>query len=202
MKFNFLSTMCAICIAMFAVPAVAQDAIPGLNRNQAAPAAAAAGNGAPANVTTEPFGDWVYRCTDVKVSNEFTKNCEVLQIRQAKQGERTANVLILAIAQVNGEKPGDKPVLMMTAVVPLNVFLLEGILFTVENQNVMQLPFRYCNQQGCWAQVLLDEKTLATFKKGNEGKARFMVMNGQAADVQFSLKGMTKALERLQSAKK
>ncbi|UXN02382.1 invasion associated locus B family protein [Bartonella sp. HY406] len=198
MKFNVLSAISAICVAMFAVPAIAQDANQGLVRNQ--PAAGDNG-GAPANVQTETFGDWVYRCTDVKVSDKFTKNCEVLQIRQAKQGDRTANVLIMAIAQVNGEKPGDKPVLMLTTVVPLNVFLLEGILFTVEKQNVMQLPFRYCNQQGCWAQVLLDEKTLATFKKGNEGKARFMVMNGQAADVQFSLKGMTKALERLQASK-
>ncbi|UXM94367.1 invasion associated locus B family protein [Bartonella sp. HY329] len=198
MKFNFLSAISAICVAMFAVPAVAQDANQGLVRN---PPAAGGNSGAPSS-PPEQFGDWVYRCTDVKVSDQFTKNCEVLQIRQAKQGENIANVLIMAIAQVNGEKPGDKPVLMLTTVVPLNVFLLEGILFTVEKQNVMQLPFRYCNQQGCWAQVLLDEKTLATFKKGNEGKARFMVMNGQAADVQFSLKGLTKALERLQSGKK
>lgn len=201
MKFNFLSAISALCFVVFATPSFAQNAQPKAQSSQSVQTTVSNDGATPPNVTTEKFDDWIYRCTDTQENKQFTKNCEILQIQQAKQEDQVTNVLILAIAQVKGEKPGDKPALMMTSVVPLNVFLLEGILFTIEKQNVMQIPFRYCNQQGCWSQVMLDNKTLDTFKKGNEGKARFMIMNGQAIDVKFSLKGLTKALEKLQATK-
>jgi len=150
----------------------------------------------------QSFDDWVYRCSDVKMGEENVTQCELLQVRQVKQGEEMVNILILALAEIAPEKEGGAPAILLTTVVPLDVFLPEGMRFLVDGREVIHIPYQNCNSQGCWSRAILEDKVISALKKGNNGLARFAVVNGQGAEIQFSLKGFTAGMDTLQKRKK
>jgi invasion protein IalB len=151
------------------------------------------------------FDDWYYRCAEVKAADDKSvAQCEVAQIAQVKQGEENVNVLTLAIAKTApeaGKKPSDND-LLLTALVPLNVVLPIGLGLAGDGKDVVTIPYRNCNQAGCWAQQKLDQKILGALQKGTSGEARLRLMNGQNINLKFSLKGLTKALAELQKPTK
>lgn len=151
------------------------------------------------------FGDWTYRCGSVKASGGRTvEQCEVVQVAQVRQGSGNANVLTLAIAKTAPEAGRKTPSndLLLTALVPLNVVLPIGLGLAAEGKDVVTVPYRNCNQAGCWAQQKLDGRMLAALQKGSAGEARLRLMNGQNINLKFSLKGLTKALAELQKPAK
>lgn len=156
-------------------------------------------------VQSTRFDDWYYRCAEVKAADGKTvSQCEVAQIAQVKQGEENVNVLTLAIAKAApeaGKKPSGNE-LLLTALVPLNVVLPIGLGLAADGKDVVTIPYRNCNQAGCWAQQKLDPKMLGALQKGTSGEARLRLMNGQNIKLKFSLKGLTKALAELQKPTK
>jgi len=154
--------------------------------------------------TTEPqittFDDWVHRCSEIIVEEKPFTQCELLQLQQQQQGENMINILILAFAQVAPKEGENSAQFMLTSVVPLDVFLPDGIRFLVDSRAVMHLPFRNCNPNGCWSQIVVEEAVLEAFKRKNEGLARFTIVNGQEVEVKFSLKGLTAGLDALQKS--
>lgn len=159
---------------------------------------------APAVQSTR-FDDWFYRCVDVKAADgKALQQCEVVQVAQVKQGDEDVNVLTLAIAKTApeaGKKPSDND-LLLTALVPLNVVLPIGLGFAADGKDVVTVPYRNCNQAGCWAQQKLDGKMLTALQKGSTAEARLRLMNGQNINLKFSLKGLTRALAELQKPAK
>ncbi|KXF77918.1 invasion protein B [Paramesorhizobium deserti] len=147
------------------------------------------------------FDDWYHRCVDVKAADGKTvPQCEVAQIAQVRQGEQNVNILTLAIARTApeaGKKPSQND-LLLTALVPLNVVLPVGLGLSADGKDVVTIPYRNCNQAGCWAQQKLDHQMLGALQKGNAGEAHLRLMNGQNINLRFSLKGLTKALAELQ----
>ncbi|PRA75779.1 invasion-associated locus B family protein [Ochrobactrum sp. MYb29] len=174
-----------------------------------APIAMAAGDAADQaqgqKVQSTRFDDWFYRCVDVKASDgKALQQCEVAQIAQVKQGDQDVNVLTLAIAKTApeaGKKPSDND-LLLTAIVPLNVVLPIGLGFAADGKDVVTVPYRNCNQAGCWAQQKLDGKMLSALQKSSAGEAHLRLMNGQNINLKFSLKGLTRALAELQKPAK
>lgn len=156
------------------------------------------------NIRSTRFDDWFHRCADIKAPNGAVfSNCEVAQVSQIKQGEESVNVLTLAIAKTTpetGKKASNN--LLLTALVPLNVVLPIGLGLATEGKNVVTIPYRNCNQSGCWAQLKLDKKTLAALQKAESGEAHLRLMNGQDINLKFSLKGLSKALSELQKPSK
>lgn len=151
------------------------------------------------------FDDWYFRCVDVAAGEGKTvPQCEVAQIAQVKQGETNVNVLTLAIAKTApevGKKPSEND-LLLTALVPLNVVLPVGLGLSTDGKDVMTIPYRNCNEAGCWAQQKLDAKMLAALQKSTVSEARLRLMNGQNINLKFSLKGLAKALAELQKPSK
>jgi|GEM_PF-1289172 len=143
------------------------------------------------------FEDWVHRCTDITLDGKSITQCELLQAQQNQQGEELLNVLILAFAEITEKEAQAKGEFMLTSVVPLDVFLPDGLRFFVDGRELFQVPFRNCNPNGCWSQVVVDAPALDILKKGNAGLVRFGVMTGQELEVQFSLKGFTAGLNAL-----
>jgi len=144
------------------------------------------------------FDDWVHRCSDIVIEDKSLTQCELLQAQQRQQGEEMLNILILAFAIIMPEEKGKEIAFMLTSVVPLDVFLPDGIHFLVDSRSVMHIPFRNCNMNGCWSQIIIEENALNAFKRGKDGLARFTIMNGQEVEIKFSLKGLTSGLNALQ----
>lgn len=157
------------------------------------------------NIRSTRFEDWFYRCVDFKSSDGASiANCEVAQIAQVKQGTEDVNVLTLAIAKTAPEK-GKKSSnndLLLTVLVPLNVVLSIGLGLSADGKDIVTIPYRNCNQAGCWAQQKLDGKMLTALQNGTAGEARLRLMNGQNINLKFSLMGLTKALAELQKPAK
>ncbi len=145
--------------------------------------AAPAGQQQPApQARVQKFDDWYYRCVDGKAADgSATTSCEVAQIATVKQGEQSVNVLTLAIAKTPATsastQKGGKPVasdLVLTTVVPLNMYLPAGLGIDAGDKPVVQLTYRNCNQAGCWSQQKLDAKMVAAplQKNGGWGQSR------------------------------
>lgn len=156
-------------------------------------------------IQTTRFDDWTYRCAEAKAADgKSIAQCEVAQIAQVKQGDQDVSVLTLAIAKTApeaGKKPSNND-LLLTALVPLNVVLPVGLGLAADGKDVVTIPYRNCNQAGCWAQQKLDSKMLSALQKGSAGEARLRLMNGQNINLKFSLKGLSKALAELQKPAK
>ncbi|MBX5183450.1 invasion associated locus B family protein [Rhizobium sp. NZLR5] len=150
-------------------------------------------------IKSQKFDDWYYRCTGAAGAEA----CEVAQVAQVAKDGKSVNVLTLAIstAPTNSQSKG-KSRLMLTALLPLNVFLPSGLSIKADGKPVAKLDYRNCNEAGCWAQQALDTKTAAALKKGTAAEGLVRLMNGQDVNIRFSLKGLKPALDELQSTTK
>ncbi|MGO6697902.1 invasion associated locus B family protein [Rhizobium ruizarguesonis] len=175
-------------------PAFSQSAVPA---DQGPEQVQAPAQPAPA-MKSQKFDDWYYRCT----GSAGTEACEVAQVAQVAKDGKPVNILTLAIAaspagsQGKGEK--GKPRLLLTALLPLNVYLPSGLSIKADGKPVAKLDYRNCNQSGCWAQLALDTKTATALKKGSTAEGLVRLMNGQDVNIRFSLKGLKPALDELQ----
>lgn len=224
MTFSALAKTSAIkSLASVIIASSALYALPGFAQEQPAPAANAPANAgavqspAPAaNVQQQPapqarvqkFDDWYYRCVDGKAADgSATTNCEVAQIATVKQGDQDVNILTLAVAKVAAPTATDKKTakqpaseLVLTTLVPLNMYIPAGLSIDVADKPVVQLAYRNCNQAGCWAQQKLDGKMVAALAKATDGTGHVQMMSGQKVNIKFSLKGLSAALDALQKA--
>ena len=154
------------------------------------------------SVITQRFEDWTYRCGEVAVEGKTVSQCEVVQVARVKQGEEEISLLTLAIAKTApgtgepAENESDES-LLLTALVPLNIFLPAGFGLDVDGKVVADTAYRNCNQAGCWVQRRLEKAMLSALRKGQMGAARLRLMNGQNVTIRFSLKGLTAALGKL-----
>lgn len=153
----------------------------------------------------QKFDDWYYRCVDSKAADGVTgTHCEVAQIATVKQGDKDVNILTLAIARAtdepaasNKKTAGD---LVLTALVPLNMYLPAGLAIDAAGKPVVQLAYRNCNQAGCWSQQKLTAGMAAALGKASDGTGHVEMMNGQKVNIKFSLKGLPAALDALRAA--
>jgi invasion protein IalB len=202
----FSAALCAISVQAQEQPAAA----PANPDVQQKPVAAAGGEQQSApQARVQKFDDWYYRCIDGKAADgAATTHCEVAQIATVKQGDQDVNILTLAIA-----KTTDAPVasnkkdtkqqtgeLVLTALVPLNMYLPAGLSIDAADKRLAQLAYRNCNQAGCWSQQKLDGKMVSALTKAADGTGHVEMMNGQKVNIKFSLKGLSAALDALQKA--
>lgn len=150
-------------------------------------------------ISAQKFDDWYYRCS----AAPSPRTCEVAQIAQVPKDGKNVNVLTLAIAPAVGNDAAvgkrAKTGLVLTALLPLNVFLPAGLSITSNGKPVTKLSYRNCNQAGCWAQQALDPRMLASLDKNGSAEGLVRLMDGQNVNIRFSLKGLKPALEKLQS---
>ncbi len=187
------SLLCGLIFLSFCNPVGAQES---------QPAAALPSTPEEPSVRSVKFDDWYYRCVDVKgVDATVATNCEVAQIAQVKQDGKDVSILTLAIARTAPSAQNDKKHatdFLLTALVPLNVFLPAGFGLNADGKAVAHTDYRNCNQAGCWAQQKLDAKMLASMRASASGEGSLRLMNGQNINIKFSLKGLATALAELQ----
>nr|WP_200985121.1 invasion associated locus B family protein [Rhizobium rhizogenes]QCL09201.1 invasion associated locus B family protein [Rhizobium rhizogenes]QCL09833.1 invasion associated locus B family protein [Rhizobium rhizogenes] len=206
---NTLASVVFVSSTLYASFGLAQEqpAAPANTGTQQSPAATADAQQSPApQARVQKFDDWYYRCVDGKAADgSATTNCEVAQIATVKQGDQDVNVLTFAIAKapatLSPTQKGGKPAasdLVLTTLVPLNMYLPAGLSIDAGDKPVVQLAYRNCNQAGCWSQQKLDAKMVAALSKAADGVGHVQMMNGQKVNIKFSLKGLSAALDALQ----
>lgn len=146
-------------------------------------------------ITTKDYGDWKMRCVTTLPEN-LDKQCELLYVAQMKEDNISLTILTLSFAS-DTSNDRKKSNFVLTSVGPMNIYLPEGITYSIDNKYLMKTTFNNCNNAGCWSRQSLSNKVINSIKKGHIGKAKFHMINGQPVTVEFSLNGISTAFDDL-----
>lgn len=138
----------------------------------------------PKNPNVVTYGDWGVQCTE----EAKLHTCQAVQEIWLEQDEKKQRVLTLQLIPRNEEQK----VLQLSF--PLGVDLRPGIVIAVDNGNEQKFSYATCNNQSCLSLILMSEKELSMFKRGNVLKVGFMTFGSDKTIVlEASLKGFSKA---------
>ena len=133
---------------------------------------------------TEQFKDWRYAC----VEQEDTHRCEIGQGAANDQGQMVSQIII-------GQNPEGKAQVQLLA--PLMMDLKAGVNVRVDNNNVADMDYLFCNQGACVVAELLDDALVSAMQAGTQMQIDVAAINGQTMTVNYSLSGFSAAYARL-----
>ncbi|MDQ0534953.1 invasion associated locus B family protein [Azospirillum picis] len=150
--------------------------------------------GAPA-LAVEPgkgFGDWQSECETPADGKPrcFVSQTRVVQDQQSGQPTRLLKVSVGYLA------PDGKPV--MVAILPLGIDLRAGAALRIDDGAPLALALQQCLQEGCIANMALDDKALNALRKSKGAQILLRPYNGQqTVAIPVSTKGITDGLAAL-----
>ena len=141
----------------------------------AAPAASASGN--------KRFGEFIVRCAQGK----SVAPCDLYEERGDKNtGQRLIGFSI-------GYMPSTARYIMQIAV-PLGVSIEKGVVITGGSFTSPTLPYRRCDQGGCYVEAPIDKSLIDAFAKlGDDAKIKVAADGGKLYDFTFSFNGFSAA---------
>ena len=134
------------------------------------------------------------RCNKDEKGKEITEpkrgNCEVYQrLVQKETGKRFVEVAI----GFPKEKQGARGII----VVPLGVLLQAGMSIKVDDGKEYKFQARFCDNNGCFGYVDLNETLLDSLRKGKTLLVSFQALNKKQISVSVSLKDFAASLAQV-----
>lgn len=141
---------------------------------------------AAAPLNQERVGDWFVTC-----EKDSDKSCVMVQeVIMNKDGQKGRLASLVVFKDVNdGEIKG-------RFLVPLGIYLLDGLYFQIDDKKPYKTNLETCSQQGCMVALLFKEDLLALFKGGDKLSVYYSIQPGKKFETQMSLKGFTKAYDK------
>lgn len=136
----------------------------------------------------QTFDNWAVRCE--KLPESEVEQCYLFQNLVLKEGGQ--RVLHMAVGYI---PDNPNPVAIMT--LPLGISLPPGVSVQIDNDEPVVIPVERCEQKGCQAGLVLEEKLLNAFKRGIEAKVIIHDGARRPINVPVSLKGFTAGLNSL-----
>ena len=175
MRLNFAIAALAFA-ALLPSAVLAQDAQP-------APTPTMQATGSGTVTDTKQVGDWTVRCFAVTSQSP----CDMYQELQDQNSHQ--RVLSVSIAYV----PSNDQHVMQIAV-PLGVAILKGVVIKTDSYASPALPYRRCDQAGCYVEMLLGNDQIAGFvKSGPQATVNIVSDDGKGYALRFSLNGFSAA---------
>jgi len=177
LKLAFAALISAVLAAATLLPSavLAQDA------GASTPTPQATGSGAVTD--SKQVGDWTVRCFAVTSPSP----CDMYQELQDQNSHQ--RVLSVSIAYV----PSNDQHVMQIAV-PLGVAIQKGVVIKTDSYASPSLPFRRCDQQGCYVEMLLGADQIAGFvKSGPQASVNIVADDNKSYALRFSLNGFAGA---------
>lgn len=142
----------------------------------------------------EVFDDWQRECLRIP-GNDGPAPCQITQfLREEPEGAPVGKVSIGKLPEGNEAAAGSM------IIVPLGVLLTQQMTIGVDSAAPKRYPFRFCDPNGCVAQIGYTSAEVAAFKAG--GSATLTVVPVAAPDqkveLPLSLKGFTAAYDSLE----
>lgn len=142
----------------------------------------------------EVFDDWQRECLRIP-GNDGPPPCQITQfLREEPDGAPVGKVSIGKLPAGNEASAGSM------IIVPLGVLLTQQMTIGVDSAAPKRYPFRFCDPNGCVAQIGYTAQEIAAFKAG--GQATLTVVPVAAPDQQvelpLSLAGFTAAFDSLE----
>lgn len=154
-------------------------------------AAAWLGNTAPASAqirVAAEHGYWKIICETPPGAS--TEQCGMHQsVQDDKREELGLSITLLRPADRKGE--------LLRIQAPLGILLPTGIGLEVDGQQIGTAFFVRCFDDGCWADVNVDEKLLSTFRAGSEAIFKVFPTPEEGVGIPVDLTGFAQAYDNL-----
>jgi invasion protein IalB len=139
--------------------------------------------GASTMTENKTVGDWTVRCFAVQSQSP----CDMYEELQDQNSHQ--RVLGVSIAYVPSQ---DRNVVQVA--VPLGVAIQQGVVIKTDAYTSPSLPFRRCDQGGCYVEMVLDPTILGGLtKSGPQGSVTVVSDDGKSFALRFSLNGFASA---------
>ena len=140
----------------------------------------------------DPKGDvWFERCNkEVDAKTPRRGNCEIFQ--RLVHNETGARILEFAV----GYPPGKTDARGIISL-PLGILLQKDMHMKVDDLPAFGFKVRYCDPNGCYAYLNMADAVLEKLRKGSKITVSFESVKPQKVEVELSLKGFGKALEKI-----
>jgi len=165
-RFATLATGVAMTLAVATMPSSAQETPAQLPTAAQAPAAQPQSPATPQQSGTlkSQHGAWAILCDTP--AGAKTEQCALIQnVVAAKRPELGLSVVVL--------KTADNKARILRVLAPLGVLLPNGLGLNVDGKDIGRAYFVRCFEDGCYAEVILEDELLNTFRNGKS--ATFIV---------------------------
>ncbi len=130
---------------------------------------------------------WAVNCTSTTTDKGL--ECQLSQMIVTQEGNVVANLMVRV--------PADKKNLETIVRLPLGIFLPAGATLKVDDNVPLQLNFRSCKRNGCYARGPVSAEMLADLQKGKQLNVNFKNLAERPVDVSFSLNGFAEACAKI-----
>jgi invasion protein IalB len=149
---------------------------------------ACAGQARAQGVVRSVHNDWQIRCDTPPGAR--TEQCALMQSVTAEdRANETLTVVVL--------KTADQKNRLMRVVVPLDVLLPSGLGLKIDQTDVGRAGFVRCLQNGCWAEVIMDDNLLKQLRSGQTATFIYFKTPEEGTGFPVSLKGFGEGFDRL-----
>jgi len=138
--------------------------------------------------SVEKHKDWAVQCENAK--QDGLVSCFMFQrILVKDSGESLLRMII--------DRPQDLAAPRAILVIPLGTYVTPGISVKIDAKDSFNLEIEYCDKQGCYAGILLDQSLLVMLKKGRQAVVSFQNRGRQEISLPISLNGFSSGLAAL-----
>lgn len=142
----------------------------------------------------EVFGDWQRECLRIP-GDENPPPCQITQfLREEPDAQPVGKVSIGKLPEGAEASAGSM------IIVPLGVLLTQQMTIGVDSAAPRRYPFRYCDPNGCVAQIGYTSAEVEAFKAGSQATLTVVPVAApdQQVELPLSLKGFTDAWNSLE----
>jgi invasion protein IalB len=189
-RFATLATRVALVFAAATMPSVAQETPAQLPAPTAQTPAQPQSSATPQQSGTlkSQHGPWAILCDTP--AGAKTEQCALIQnVVAAKRPELGLSVVVL--------KTADNKARILRVLAPLGVLLPNGLGLNVDGKDIGRAYFVRCFEDGCYAEVILEDELLNTFRNGKS--ATFIVFQTpeEGVGIPVDLKGFGEGFDAL-----
>lgn len=122
-------------------------------------------------------------------TTRVVEQCAMVQSLKAPKGQKVSmQVMFQKVKNKNG-----KTAMLLRMIVPLGVYLADGIGIQVDGKPVGRFPYTRCYPAACTATVPVRKDLMLALKKGQKATFFVYAMPGRSLNMPLDLKGFTKA---------
>ncbi|MDT4835247.1 Invasion associated locus B (IalB) protein [compost metagenome] len=187
-RLAILATGAAVVFAAATMPSAAQETPTQLPAPTQAPSQSQSATPQQSGTLKSQHGAWAILCDTP--AGAKTEQCALIQnVVAAKRPELGLSVVVL--------KTADNKARILRVLAPLGVLLPNGLGLNVDGKDIGRAYFVRCFEDGCYAEVILEDELLNTFRNGMS--ATFIVFQTpeEGVGIPVDLKGFGEGFDAL-----
>jgi invasion protein IalB len=138
----------------------------------------------------DTYQDWQKLCL---ATEQGEHPCHMYQLINDENGHPTAE---FALFKLNVEEGIAAAATILT---PLETLLPAGLAYTIDDEDLVEYPFSWCDERGCYVRIAFTDDDVFSMKKGQKGQFRIESISapGKPILLTVSFSGFTAAFGSL-----